>query len=479
MGFPMAKEETRVFNGEGKEISAVVEAVQETLKELNQSTKIMQLDKSLIEVQGEPAKGDPIGKINVTIYKEYTQFFIKIRHAMENVDRFWIPFQENMAIYGASDSEIGAKAKVVQAIIDNIKLLGGAVTEEQTWDFLFNFEKQYGHLPKDEEIKSIALKFVKMLDTKEISQIRTETPVYAPEAEAPQVPPAEAPPVEGDVTPEDALKAMIDDMPTLSPNEKVYYKRIFPDITVEQQKILVKKLIEVDEDMDKIPYITLEDRTEFRENLVNIPRGPKRDAAIEKIIAKRKRQIAFYQDRDMEMQLKQVLADIPTLTDLDKEIYYASVKGMSASDKEQFVQRLRKAEAALVEFVSKGFPISDVERKHLRDEMIRLNDADFKEYMDNLKAEKLKKLVAEELFAEIPSLAFEDYEKYVKELMWLTPAERKAKIKEFKQKLGSKMAEKQKLFQESKSVTTCPQCGWPTGQFSKKCPRCGKSLTGW
>lgn len=474
----MAKEETRVFNGEGKEISAVVEAVQETLKELNQSTKIMQLDKSLIEVLGEPAKGDPIGKVNVTIYKEYTQFFIKIKHTMENVDRFWIPFQENMAVYGASDSEIGTKAKVVQSIIDNIKLLGGAVTEEQTWDFLMNFEKQYGHLPKEEEIKDIALKFVKMLDTKEISEYRSETPVYTPEVEVPPAP-TEAPPAEGDITPEDALKAMIDDMPTLSPNEKVYYKKIFPDITVEQQKILVKKLIEVDADMDKIPYITLEDRTEIRESLLNIPRGPKRDAAIEKIITKRKRQIAYYQDRDMEMQLKQVLADIPTLSDLDKEIYYASVKGMSASDKEQFVQHLRKAESALEEFISKGFPIGDVERKHLRDEMIRLDDTELKEYLDNLKSEKLKKIVSEELFADIPSLAFEDYEKYVKELMWLTPAERKTKIQEFKKKLGSKMVEKQKLFQESKSVGTCPQCGWPTGQFSKKCPRCGKSLTGW
>ncbi len=152
---------------------------------------------------------------------------------------------------------------------------------------------------------------------------------------------------------------------------------------------------------------------------------------------------------------------------------------MSASEKEQFIQRLRKAESALEEFVTKGFAIGDVERKHLRDEMVRLNAEELKEYLDNLKSEKLKKLVSEELFAEIPSLAFEDYEKYVKELMWLTPDERKAKIKDFKQKLGSKMAEKQKLFQESKSVTTCPQCGWPTGQFSKKCPRCGKSLTGW
>ncbi len=474
----MAKEETRVFNGEGKEISAVVEAVQETLKELNQSSKIMQLDKSLIEVQGEPAKGDPIGKLNITIYKEYTQFFIKIKHSMENPDRFWIPFQENMAIYGASDSEIGTKAKVVQAIIDNIKLLGGVVTEEQTWDFLFNFEKQYGHLPNDDEIKNIALKFVKMLDTKEISEFRSETPFSVPEAAVPQVPSGE-PPVEGDVTPEDALKAMIDDMQTLSPNEKIYYKKMFPDITVEQQKIVVKKLIEVDEDMDKIPYISMEDRTGFRENLLNTPRGAKRDAAIEKIIAKRKRQIAFYQDRDMESQLKQILADIPTLSDLDKEIYFATTKAMSASEKEQFIQRLRKAESALEEFVSKGFAIGEVERKHLRDEMVRLNDEELKEYLDNLKADKLKKLVSEELFAEIPSLAFEDYEKYVKELMWLTPAERKAKITDFKQKLGSKMAEKQKLFQESKSVTTCPQCGWPTGQFSKKCPRCGKSLTGW
>ncbi len=474
----MAKEETRVFNGEGKEISAVVEAVQETLKELNQSTKIMQLDKSLIEVQGEPAKGDPIGKINVTIYKEYAQFFIKIKHSIDNPDRFWIPFQENMAIYGASDSEIGTKAKVVQAIIDNIKLLGGVVTEEQTWDFLFNFEKQYGHLPNDEEVKNIAINFVKMLDNQEISGIRSEATGNIPVAVTRESAPDQTP-AEGDVTPEDALKSMIDDMPTLSPNEKIYYKRLFPDITVEQQKILVKKLIEVDEDMDKIPYISLEDRTEIREDLLNTPRGEKRDASIAKIIAKRKRQIAFYQDREMEMQLKQVLADIPTLSDLDKEIYFASTKGMSASDRELFIQRLRKAESTLEEFVAKGFAISEVERKHLRDEMTRLDEGELKEYLENLKSEKLKKVVSEELFAEIPSLAFEDYEKYVKELMWLTPAERKDKIKDFKQKLGSKMAEKQKLFQESKSVATCPQCGWPTGQFSKKCPRCGKNLTGW
>ncbi len=475
----MVKEETRVFKGEGKEISAVVEAVQETLKELNQSTKIIPLDPSLIEIQGEPARGDPIGKINVTVYKEYAQFFVKIKHSIDNPDRFWMPFQENLTTYGASDAEIGAKAKVVQAIIDNIKLLGGVVTEEETWDFLFNFEKQYGHKPNEDEIKDIAINFVKMLDNKEISGARSKILSSGTDTTTTSASIEKGGPEEGDVTPEDALKAMIDDIPALSPKEKRYYKGLFPDITLEQQKILVKKLIEVDEDMDKIPYITMEDRTEFRENLLNTPRGSKRDAAIAKIMAKRKRQIAFYQDRDMEMQLKRILVDIPTLSDLDKEIYFASTKGMSALEKDVFIQRLRKAETSLEELVAKGFPISEVERKHIRDELVRLDEPEYKEYLDNLKSEKLKKLASEELFAEIPSLAFEDYEKYVKELMWLTPDERKAKIIEFKQKLSSKMAEKQKLFEEAKSVSTCPQCGWPTGQNTKKCPRCGKSLTGW
>jgi len=478
----MAREETRVFNGEGKEISAVVESVQETLKELNQTTKIMQLDKSLVEVQGEAAKGDPIGKIIVTVYKEYSQYFIKIKHSMDNPDRFWIPFQENMALYAASDEEVGEKAKVVQKIIDNINILGGQVAEEQTWDFLFNFEKQYGHLPNEEEVKNIALSYVDMLDKQEISEVNladlATKPEVALKTEPEVVEEKEKEPEPGEVTPEDALKAMIDDMATLMPQEKRKYKDLFEELTLEQQKILVKKLIDVDGDMDKIPYITPEERAEYRDDLLATPRE-KRIAKVAKILAKRKKKTAVFQSKELDMRLKEQLADLPNLSDLEKDIYITSTQVMNPEEKVKFIEKLKQVETLLDSFAAGGFLISEMERKHYRDDLLRMEDDKMQEYLDDLKSEKLKKLTSEELFAEIPQLAFENYDKYVKELMWLSAEERKEKIAEFKLKLSGKLTEKQKAFQEAKSVSACPACGWPVGSFSKKCPRCGKNLTGW
>ena len=93
--------------------------------------------------------------------------------------------------------------------------------------------------------------------------------------------------------------------------------------------------------------------------------------------------------------------------------------------------------------------------------------------------DKKQEIVSEKLYEQIPQLRFEDNKKLIKELIWLNKEELEQRIKGLKDKIEKKLEKKQELFEKSSAGSTCPECGWPVGSFSKKCPRCGRKLIDW
>lgn len=486
----MPEEETRIFDtsDENKKMQNLVQSVEETLKDMDMTVKTLELDLTLMEVHG----AGPEGKCEVTVYKEGKKAYVRLKHDLPDPEEFWDGFVQFLSLMAAEPEEIGARARVVQKIIDNTKALGYRLPEEDAWNFVYRFLRHYKRDPTDEEINEIVVSYVEMIDQDSPALSEDDVAFLSGEEEEDTVEEWGEEEEEGwgdegggegenygEITPEDALKEMVREMSNLSSSEKNYYLGLLPTLAFEHQKMLVSKLRTVDGEIDEIPYITQEERENLRPQLMKL-QANKRKKKLSKIKKKREKNLDYYKQKEEEAHLAERLDEIETITDLEKEIYLTGLQVMSMDEKEKYIDTLVAVEQLLNDLAKSGYPLNDIERKRHRDELLRLEDeGERRAYLKDLTEEKRMKIVTEELFDEIPQLAFQENEKYVKELMWLEPEERKNRISQLKKDFQEASSKRDTLFRESTAGSTCPKCGWVIGSMSKRCPRCGYNLDDW
>ena len=264
-------------------------------------------------------------------------------------------------------------------------------------------------------------------------------------------------------------------MKTLSEEDKKFFIQIMDELNLEQQKKLVSRIRSIESDLDKIPYITMEERSKIRKEIMNLSTEKRREKIL-KIINKRKKNIGMYENIALESKLKEFLNSISSLSELEKDIHMARLKDLNIEDKKKYLNRLKNIQEKFDELKKNNLEFSDLELRELRDELIKLGKDQREKRFNQIIEEKRYEMSKNELFKEIPGMKFENYDKIVKEIMWLDPNERLKRIKMYKDQFLQETDKKTKTFEESKVGSTCPSCGWPIGLFTKKCPRCGKQL---
>jgi hypothetical protein len=467
----MSKNKTNIYDSNEKSMESIIEVAQNTLKEMGMAIKTQFLDKTLVEVIGDGAEGSPLKKNIVTIYHEDNQIYVKLKAQMPDPNQFWKLFEQNIDVYSASSEQIEMKARVVSQIKGEIVELGlKSIVEDEIWDFIMNFEIQFKRLPKDDEIKSIALGYVKMKKDAgvNIEEQASEDSVFVGEKESVK----EALPGDITVTPTEALKEMIKEMETLTTDDKKFFIGLFPDLTLDEQKKLVTKIKSMESDLDKIPYLSMDERASLRKEVMNLP-VDKRRAKILKVIEKHRKD-PKYANQSMEGEIRKVMEQFDFLSDLEKDIYIGMMDSLDLEQKKNFLKRIKVVEESLQKIVDEGIALSDIDKRAYRDELLRVDKAEREKRIQEILEERKFTKAKNELIETIPSMQFEDNEKVVKELMWLSDDERRARIKKLQGNLNDETKKKTKVFEDSKAGSTCSQCGWPIGSFSKKCPRCGK-----
>ncbi|MHA1340327.1 MAG: hypothetical protein ACTSRZ_09005 [Promethearchaeota archaeon] len=462
----MVKTKTKIYENQNEEgMENMVEIAELTLKELGMAVKTQYLDKTLVELTGTLNNQ----KNNVTLYHEGDKIYVKYKCQIGEIEDFWSIFESKINIFGDSSEEtIQNKTKIVDKIYKAILDLGYPISEDDCWDFLLNFEEKYNALPDEEQIQSIALSYSKLCEEQGITPgTNLQSDVFIEEEEAVEE--------DSEISTTEVLKEIIKEIPTLTKEDKSFFISLFDDLTVEQQKKLVSRIKAIESDLDKIPYLTMDERAKIRKDIMNLS-TEKRRAKILKIINKRKKDLDKYAHIAMEEKLKKALDAIPSLSDLEKDIHLARLSELSVEDKKKYLGRLRSIQNKFEELKEAGLDFSDSEMRVFRDELIRMGKEQREKRFKEIIEEKRYEMTKEELFKEIPAMRFEKFDKIVKELMWLEVAERKKRIKAYKDQFLQETEKKSKAFEESKVGSTCPNCGWPIGMFTKKCPRCGKKF---
>lgn len=446
-------------------METMVDIAQSTLKELEMEIRTQYLDKTLVEIN---AKGNGSRNL-VTVYHEEDKIYIKFKSTMNDPNNFWSLFESNMAVFGDDSTEsIEEKAQIVNKIIDAVENMGYSISEDDCWDFLLGFEKQYEMLPSDEEIQSIALSYTKMCKEQGIEpgEVQDDTVFVGEEDQVADEPV---------ISPTEALKEIILEMDTLTDDDKAFFIGLFDDLTLDEQKRLVTRIRAIESDLDKIPYLKMDERAEIRKKIMNLS-TKKRRAKILKIIKKRKKDIDKYANAAMEDDLREALNKMKFLSDLEKDIHMGRLQEFNLEDKKKYLKRLKIVEKSLTSLTDDGIDFTDAERRTYRDELLRMNKQNRQERLKEIRQTKRFEKAEEELLTEIPSLRFEDHEKEVREIMWLDSGERKTSIDNLKKQFESETEKTSKVLEESKVGSKCPNCGWIVGSFSSKCPRCGHKL---
>lgn len=463
----MVKTKTKIYDATGEDpMETMVDIAQSTLEELEMEIRTQYLDKTLVEIN---AKGNGSRNL-VTVYYEDEKIYVKFKSTMDDPNNFWGLFESNMAVFGDTSTEsIEEKALTVNKIIDAVQNMGYQISEDDCWDFLLSFEKQYETLPSEEQIQSIALSYTKMCQEQGIEPGEIQDgSVFVGDDEAVQD-------EETLVTPTEALKEIVLEIETLTEEDKTFFIGLFDDLTLDEQKRLVTRIRGIESDLDKIPYLQMEERADIRKKIMNLP-TKKRRAKILKIIKKRKKDLQKYANAAMEEDLRNALDKMEFLSDLEKDIHMGRLQEFSLDDKKKYLKRLKIVEDSLTALIKDGIKFSDAERRTFRDDLLRMNKQKRNERLKEIREEKSFEQAEEELLAEIPSLRFEEHEKEVREIMWLEPSERKKEIDGLKNQFESETEKTSKVLEDSKVGSKCPKCGWIVGSFSSKCPRCGHKL---
>ena len=470
----MAKTKTRIYShSENRTMEAMVEVTKTTFEDLGMAVKTQYLDRALIECAGKSPAGSPLGNNSATIYKEEDKIYLKLKYEMPDQNTFWDTFETNLQIYGASAEEIEEKAIIINQICDAIRDMGGDLDEELAWDFLYNFERNFQRLPRQEEIDQIADSYLQTgLSEHRISE---DDKMFVEEEEQEKV-------QEEDeritVTPEEALKQIVRDMPHLADWQRREYIQYLDTLLFRDQKGLVAKIKQIEEDIDKVPYLTKDEREELHTE-VRTYDAKKRRRVLLGEIKKRKKNEIYYKNRLVQENAIQEIKDFKFLEPTEMQSYIEYVQTLPADRKGSIPKIINEVNMQLENLEEQGIMFTSQDKQEYRQELVKMQPEERQKRIEGIVAEEKADMIQEEIIEAIPQLAFEDNSKLIKEMIWMDKAQRTQRLNEVKEELGEAKEEKADVFAGSSAGKVCQECSWPMGKWSTKCPRCGFSETAW
>ena len=244
------------------------------------------------------------------------------------------------------------------------------------------------------------------------------------------------------------------------------------------QELLVSKIKAIEADLSKVPYLLDEERIKLRNSVFELTKEKRREK-LAQLIKERSKNEAYFMTLYMDQEIKGNLKKLPFLISSEVDDIMNIILTSPFEEKKNIVSTVNEVEQFLNNIIQKGIALTDIERKNMRLDLIRLPVKERIQLVDRIIEERKAQIVEDILIREIPSLQFENNEKLIKELMWLSQEELKQRINKIKTEKSKSSQEKSKIFESSAAGSACKKCGWPMGQFSKKCPRCGWSVVDW
>lgn len=430
----MVYEKTQTFERKEKDLDEFQQAVEQVMNAtLRLSTKAAKLDETLSIITFIDEKMDlaPQKDNKVSLYQEQSKIFIQLKGILDKdqADEFWDALNDTLSRSKIKEpvtkelkieSKPPTKEDTINAIIAAIKDKGASIEKTDAEEFIDNFQEQFNRLPAKSEINSIALGYIKMMDVDPVpkasfSQIKDSPPTIKTQ---PQV---TAPPI---VSPENTYKEDLE-----------IYKE--PSHKIEQTSSV--------KEAEPIERIELSSEEDFI-------------------------------SMDPEIALKKIkFLSSSTVNNILKMI-----QKLPEERQKEIIERVKEIGAELeLSEKENGIIITEWERNEFLLELIKLTKANRKEKFNDLIKDRKQEMIINKINEEIPQLKYEDNEKIIKELLWLTVDEIDDRINKIKASIVKKLEKKQELFSKSTAGTTCPNCGWPVGSFSKKCIRCGQKLIDW
>ncbi len=357
--------------------------------------------------------------------------------------------------------------EIIHLIIINIQNQGYLVDYSEVNEFIENFQEEYNRLPLKEEIPSIANGYIKMKAVEK----KVEPPVEKP---IPIIEPLPEPaPAQVEVSPTDALIEIVRDYSFLTESEKTYFVNLILEKDIENQKKIaanleyIEKMIGNNYDLDNF------EKVDLRKQLAVLKRN-EISMRIDEILSQKRAE-----EESLGWIPEKQLRKLGFLSEANITVILRMIEKLPEERQREVIDRLKEIEQEFDDLVEDGVNLTNWEREQYRTDLVKLTPKNRKERLMELTQDKKQEIVTEKLYEEIPQLRFEDNKKLIKELIWLNKEELDQRIKKLKEKIEKKLEKKQELFEKSSAGTTCPECGWPVGSFSKKCPRCGRKLIDW
>ncbi len=414
------EEKTKIYDSRGLNISLVSDLISEILKEtFHMDTNIIKLENLLYEVDFYTQDMTEDVKKNNKIYVliEDGKLYLRFRGALDNLNKFWELCEEKLREERAKAPKV-KKEPELRGKVPTVE--DSELTIEKIINEIKNRGFEISRVDATNFIINFLEKFGRFPTEKELSSI-----------------------IEG------YIKMVSEESISMKP------------LTIEEE-IAEEKSIPIQETEAAIP------EEESDENIVI-------EQEIDSSISDSSVSIL---EKPMD-EIMSALTEFETLSEAERVKYHNLLGEMDSNEQELFINRLREIVEQIEDLVNDGMVIDIWERVAFREQLIQLTKKERDNRWDELIGARKRAHIRAKLIEKIPQLAFEKAEEIIKELYWLSIDERDKRIEQLKAKFQSEIAKKQELFEKSGAGTTCPDCGWPLGSFSKKCPRCGRKMIEW
>lgn len=491
----MVYEKTTTYKGEGKTLEDFQSRIEKILTSFDFAPKSANIDDSLTIVTFiDESKDKDLQKDNkIAIFEEDGRFFIQLKGNISDTQasKFWQNLKQSLgkkepvkksSAKSDKKSEKLSKEDLVAKIITKIEEKGYEIENEEAVEFVENFISEFQRLPLIDEIDSIVSGYVKMLK-EEAPDIKEENLDESPE-------PKKLEKVEIDdqdfsedfsedifseeesISKGEEIQSKISEFNFLNETEQSYYLDLLKKVGTDVKKAIIDNLEFIETQIKDIEL--REDKIiELRKDLITLDREEIKNT-IDRLKEEHKKQI-----EKLGWDLHRALENLDFLTQANRKTLSTMAKDLPENRQKDVLERLKEIEKEFDDIEQDGIELRDWEKAQYRTELVKLTKQNRKERLVELTRDKKEEIILNKLHKEIPQLKYEDTEKIIKELLWLSGEEIDQRIQKIKNNMTKKLKKKQELFQKSTAGNTCPDCGWPVSSFSKKCPRCGKKLIDW
>ncbi|MGQ4872901.1 MAG: hypothetical protein ACP6IY_02395 [Promethearchaeia archaeon] len=483
---PIDYEKTQTFSLLDKNIDDFQIITEICLNKMGLIFNSSKLDKDLIIItfhdKNKPLELQKDNKI--ALFQEGDTLYIQLKGLLtENeANNFWNMMEnESKKEPKIAEKEIEkepTKEEIVSSIIKNINDKGYTINPTEALEFIENFQEEFKRLPKKEEIQKIVASYIKLKQEEEQKPSEIETTIIEEQELTEDFDDisiteeiSEEKEEEIEISPTDALKALIQDFSFLSEQEQEYFSNLLDNYDLDTQKMIVSNISLIEEKISNIEGLDEKYISQLRKDLVLLT-----PEEIEEKIKDIIKEISIEEEYEgMEKKLR----SLKFLTEANIVSLLKMTKKLPEERQDQVIERLKAIEKEFDDIQSDGIVLSEWEKAQFRIELVRLTEKNRKERLMELIKDKKEELIKDILFSEIPQLKYEDNKKIIKELLWLNKEEIEQRIQKLKANIQKQIEKKQELFAKSTAGSTCPECGWPVGSFTKKCPRCGRKLIDW